>query len=71
MKLMNQGNSIVAIIERQWEKSYLISQQGNQSWVPLFLVGGENLIAEIDPKTRQVRLSPGQTIADEQEVVFT
>jgi hypothetical protein len=70
MKLVKRGDTIVAIIERQWEKTYLISQQGKQEWVPLFLVGSQNPIAEIDPQTRLVRMDPGQALADEQEVVF-
>jgi len=70
MKLVNHGNTIIAIIEHQWEKAHLTSQQGKQAWVPFFTVGSQDPVAEIDPVTRQVRMCAGKTVADQLEVVL-
>lgn len=70
MKLIKHGEALIALIEHNWEKAYLTSQQGKQEWVPLFTIGSTAPIAEIDPVTRQVRLCTGQTVADQQEVVL-
>jgi hypothetical protein len=56
MKLVRHGTQVVAIIEQGWEKAYLLSQQGKQEWVSMFLVGEERPFAEIHSATRQVRL---------------
>jgi hypothetical protein len=70
MQLVKHGDKIVAIIERQWEKTYLTAQQGKQEWVPLFPMGLAIPIAEIDPVTRRVRMCAGQAIVNQQEVVL-
>ena len=52
------------------EKAYLLSQQGKQEWIPLFLVGEAQPFAEIDSVTRAVRLCEGRELANEQDVLF-
>jgi hypothetical protein len=39
MKLVKHGDTVVAVIEHQWETAYLMPQQEKQEWVELFLVG--------------------------------
>ncbi len=70
MKLVRHSAQVVAIIERGWEKAYLLSQRGKQAWVPMFLVGEARPFAEIHSATRQVRLGEGRELAEEQSVVF-
>jgi len=65
MKLIRHGTEIVAMIEHQREKAYLISQQGKQEWVSLFPVGDTIPVAEMNTTNLQVRLCAGQTAADE------
>jgi len=70
MKLVRHGTQVVAIIEQGWEKAYLLSQQGKQEWVSMFLEGEERPFAEIHSATRQVRLCEGRELAEVQGVVF-
>jgi hypothetical protein len=70
VKLVRHGTQVVAIIEQRWEKAYLLSQQGKQAWVPMFLEGEARPFAEIHSATRQVRLCEGRELAEEQRVVF-
>jgi phage tail protein X len=70
MQLVQHGDKVVAVIERQWEKAYLTAHQGKQEWVPLFPIGLAIPIAEIDPVTHQVRMCAGQAIVNQQEVVL-
>jgi hypothetical protein len=70
MKLIRHGDIIVALVIRAWEKAYLVSQRGKQEWVPLFLVGSAQPVAEVHSATRQVRLCADQQIADQRSVVF-
>jgi hypothetical protein len=70
MKLIKHGDSIVALVERASEKTYLTTQREKQEWIPLFLVGSTTPIAEINSTSRLVRLCPGQALADEQRVAF-
>jgi hypothetical protein len=67
MKLVRHGTTIVAIIERGWEKAYLTAQQRKRDWIPLFLTGSAQPVAEIHSK---VRVCVGQQIADQQVVVL-
>lgn len=70
MKLVRHGAQVVAVIQQGWEKAYLLSQQGKQEWVPVFLVGEAQPFAEIHSTTRAVRLCEGRELADEQGVLF-
>jgi site-specific recombinase XerD len=70
MQLIKHGESVVAIVEHHWEKKYLKTQRASMKWVPLFLAGGTTTFAEIDPVSLQVRMSVGQALRDQQEVVF-
>ncbi len=70
MKLVRHGTQVVAIIEQGWEKAYLLSQQGKQAWVSMFLVGEARPFAKIHSATRQVHLCERRELADEQGVVF-
>ena len=70
MQLVRHGSTIVAIIERRWERDYLSSLRGRLEWVPLYAVGGTVTLAEIHVATHQVRLCAGrgQPLYDQQEV---
>ena len=71
MKLVRHGNeTVVAIIERGWEKAYLTSQQGQRDWEPLFLIGAAVPIAKIHTITHQVQLCEGQHLAEQCDVVL-
>ena len=70
MKLVKHGDTIVAVIEHNWEKAYLTACRGEQEWVPLFTLGSTSPVAEIDPVTRQVRMRVGYIAANVQEVVL-
>jgi hypothetical protein len=70
MQLVRHGSTIVAIIERRWERDYLSSVRGRLEWVPLYAVGSTVPLAEIHAATHQVRLceSAGQPLFEQQEV---
>jgi hypothetical protein len=70
MKLIRHGTQIVAIIQRAWEKAYLLSQRGKQEWIPVFLIDRAAPFAEIHSESRQVRLSAGSELISEQRVFF-
>jgi hypothetical protein len=70
MKMVKHRDTVVALIEHGWEKSYLKAHQGKVEWLPVFLPGSTTPFAEINPVSQQVRLCPGQEVLDSQEVVF-
>jgi hypothetical protein len=68
MKLVRHGATVIAIIERRWEKDFLSLQRNSREWVPLFPVGGIVPLAEINTITHEARLCEGQVLIDQQEV---
>lgn len=71
MKLVRHtGEIVVAVIERNWEKAYLTSQQEKREWEPLLLVGDAVAFAEIHTTTHQVRLCEGRQLTEQCDVVL-
>jgi hypothetical protein len=59
MQLVRHGSAIVAIFERRWERDYLSLARGSLEWVPLYPIGSDVPLAEIQTTTRRVRLCKG------------
>lgn len=70
MKLIRHHEEVVALIERAWEKAYLVDRQTPPQWLPLVIPGQALLCAEIHSCTRRVRLCEGYTLSTEQRVTF-
>jgi hypothetical protein len=70
MKLIRHGvSTIMAIIERSWEKAYLGSMRDHQQeWIPLYLNGKTTPFAEMHTKTYLVRLYGDHQMGAEQHV---
>ncbi len=71
MKLVRHTvQEVVAVVERNWEKAYLTSQQEKCEWEPLFLVGEAIPFAEIHTTTHQARLCEGRHLTEQCDVVL-